>query len=80
MSIGFRVAFEFHFPMLPFKGRAGAVSDVAEQHHFGQRSGVVEVTGRAATGLDGVNPLSVMAKRAGDAGLGAFEITEILFW
>ena len=67
---GFRVAGEFHFPVIPLEGSAGAVGDVAKQHHLGQRPGVVEVAGRVAAGLDGVNPFPVMAKRTGDARLG----------
>ena len=76
---GFRVPGEFHLRVLPLKGRAGAVGDVAEQHHFGKRPGIVEIAGRGAAGLDGVNPFPVMAKRAGDAGLGPLVMLEILF-
>ena len=52
---GFRVAGEFHFPVIPLEGSAGAVGDVAKQHHLGVRPGDLEAAQRRVALAGGVD-------------------------
>src|ERR1041385_8905100 len=77
--IGFRAVLCLQALCVPFESLADPVGDVAEQHTFGQRSGIVEVARSRPAGFDGLNPLLVVAYRIGDGLWGWNESFELVF-
>src|SRR5262249_37986885 len=77
--VRFWAAFALQVFGIPLKLLAAAIGHIAQQYGFGQRTGVVKVTGCFAAGFAGFNPLLVVADRIGNGRLWALEVYKILF-